>query len=107
VYSYAFVGAPPGCVAKNASTWSCAPSTPGNYSVEVFANDTAGGSAHAWENLTVVQPSSGGPGSGSSLGTFPGIEWLLLVGIAGGALAGVGLMLWFWKRRRPSEPPSG
>jgi PKD repeat protein len=68
----------------------------GTYTVQVWANDSVGGSAHASVTVTAsTAPSSGtGPGSGtggpSSSGTpwwfWPGLVGLLIVGVAGVAL---------------------
>lgn len=55
--SYLYSGLPPGCYNTNASAISCAPTSPGNYSIEVFVRDTLGRLAHG--NLSLEVLSSG------------------------------------------------
>jgi len=52
--SYVYTGLPPGCASQNASTMSCTPVSPGDFSVRVFVNDSAGHSANAGYTIAVV-----------------------------------------------------
>ncbi len=52
--SYTFTGVPPGCATADVHALPCTPSRTGNFTVEVFVNDTAGHSANATTLLEVV-----------------------------------------------------
>lgn len=51
--SYAYAGLPPGCSSANAPDVACAPTSPGNYTVEVNVSDAFGWSARAALALSV------------------------------------------------------
>ena len=51
--SYAYAGLPTGCTGGNVTSFTCAPTASGNYSVTVYLNDTAGHSSSATAPLTV------------------------------------------------------
>ena len=59
-YSYVYKGLPPGCSSLSSSTLACTPTGSGNYTVTVYANDSAKHSVTS-STLLTVKPSSTGP----------------------------------------------
>ena len=51
--SYSYAGLPPGCVSSNTSSLTCTPTAPGSYTIEVFANNSAGYGTSAIGDLKV------------------------------------------------------
>jgi hypothetical protein len=56
--TFHYVGLPPGCTFQDVASASCVPDTAGNYTVRVFANDSAGYSATATAHLVVTANSA-------------------------------------------------
>ncbi len=52
--SYVYTGLPLGCGTRDAANLSCTPSVPGNFTLRVYVNDTAGRSVTATTPLVVV-----------------------------------------------------
>jgi hypothetical protein len=93
-YYYRYSDLPDGCTGTNASTLTCAPSSPGAFNISVAVVDSSSQQAIASVELTVL-PSS--PGSTSIGGASP-FEWALL----GGALVAAGAIgVWLVRRRNP------
>lgn len=59
-YSYVYKGLPPGCSSLSSSTLACTPTGSGNYTVTVYANDSAKHSVTS-STLLTVKPSTTGP----------------------------------------------
>ncbi|MDG6913208.1 MAG: hypothetical protein JRN35_09050 [Nitrososphaerota archaeon] len=56
-YNFSWVGLPPGCIAGNASTFSCTPSLPGNFTIHLVVRDASGSSVSVLVgSVTVVAP---------------------------------------------------
>jgi hypothetical protein len=51
--AYAYTGLPTGCTSSNALSIACTPTSPGMFTIRVFANDSAGQSATSTVSLTV------------------------------------------------------
>ncbi len=88
-YSFTWSGLPPGCTAGNLTSFRCAPSGAGSFTVEVTVTDAAGGNGSLSASLTVVP-------------TIFGVPDLYLVG-ALGVGAAVAAVVWILRRRRRAE----
>ncbi|MDE1821296.1 MAG: PKD domain-containing protein [Euryarchaeota archaeon] len=92
-YTYLWSGLPPGCASQNASSLTCAPSAPGNYSVNVTVTDADGALVPSAATLvkvvgsTTLSAQAAGPPS-APCGTA--------VGFNGTANGGVPPYLWSW-----------
>jgi YVTN family beta-propeller protein len=94
-FTYQFTSLPPGCNAVNASAVTCAPTTPGNFSVTVSVLDAVGGAVNGTVTLQ-VSPATNGCCAGSlDLGGGVAIEIALVVVAASALVAG-----WVAYRRR-------
>ncbi len=60
-YSYSYGGLPSGCTSQNAATWSCAPHSPGTFTLSVTVTDKQGKAANDTLKLTVNPAAAGSP----------------------------------------------
>jgi hypothetical protein len=102
-FNLSYSGLPSGCESHNLSSWQCAPSTPGVYTVIVRATDTLGRTAG--EKLTLQVLPAPPTSRSSSPEPFP--MWLLYAVVGVLAAAVVALVAWRWSRSRSprSRPP--
>ena len=95
-FSYGYLGLPAGCISANLSSFSCQPTTEGNYTVGLRVTDSRGMGAFA--NLTLVVGAASNPPASSV--TTTGI----LIVAAGVALM---VLLGFLLMRARSRPLPG
>jgi hypothetical protein len=93
-FAYAWSGLPAGCTSQNDPTLVCAPTSAGNFSVEVHATDSDGANATATVSVSVtpLPPATGTSGTGLSL-----LDWLAIGLVGGSIIAAVAAVAW---RRR-------
>ena len=92
--SYVYGGLPAGCQSTDANTLQCAPSTAGNFSVQVTVTDGAGRSVAATTHLTVLSATSSTNSGGSSLGILLVILAIVVVAVV------IAIVVALWVRRR-------
>ncbi|HXQ93966.1 MAG TPA: hypothetical protein VN864_02200, partial [Thermoplasmata archaeon] len=105
---YTYTGLPTGCQSTNTSTFTCAPSAAGSFTITVAAFDPFGANGTGSAKLTVSSPS---PGPGPSGSPTTGIDWWIVgaVALIAAIVAGV-FVLWFGrppKPRGPVDPEAG
>ncbi|MCI4322473.1 MAG: PKD domain-containing protein [Thermoplasmata archaeon] len=76
--------------------------TSGTFQVQLWVNDSAGGSAHSVSTLSVAGSSSSGPGPspGSGSTPIPSDYWIALGAVVGLTLVAAAVLLW----KRPPRP---
>ena len=99
-YSFAYAGLPPGCFSQPASALTCAPRSPGVYSVTAEVTDRFGESAFANVSVTVVSGTSAPPPT-SGAAPWLGVEIVVGALALVGAGIGVAAVLQRWARRDP------
>ena len=109
-YSFVYTGLPAGCTTYNQAVFSCIPTTPGQYSIQVTVTDSHGGHAQSSATLTVLSASgTGGGGANNNQTTILGLplmDWVLVgVVVAVVALAAAAVVIRRKRRARQAEPP--
>ena len=88
-------GLPGGC-STSGFTAVCVPTTAGNYTVDVLAEDSNGFVAGSPALIVRVLPSAGSGG-----GSFFGGEGsMIIIGVVAVAIVGCAVGMWVWRRRR-------
>lgn len=101
--TYTYTGLPEGCQSSDSTSLRCTPAAPGNYTVQVYVNDSAGHSVTALAKLTVTDKgSSKGPSSTTVMGVQATIAYVLIVAVI--ASIGIAGALMLRRKREPTDP---
>ena len=93
IYAYSWNGLPSGCVGGNAASLSCSPSVPGTFGVQVWINDTNGGSATTAQTLIVSADPTVTTPTGTSMNLDLGQSTVLSFGATNGT-GGWSILAW-------------